>query len=104
MLWIMWIMLVLFILVFNYSAGKNNESYDLNMFQKRCFDKYVNSGSLVFVKYIGSDECKVENGDYALVTIDTTDEDKILVGLNNKYIQYDNFEQFKRNWKFNNED
>lgn len=104
MLLILCIMLALFILVFNYSASKNNESYDSHMLQERYFYKYIDSNSLVFVKYIGDDRCEIENGHYALITIDTTQDNKIAVGLDDGYIFYDNYGQFKCDWIIKCED
>lgn len=98
------ITLTLFILSLNYSSSKDNEAYEFYISQKRSFDKHVNNDSLAFIKYIGKDRCEIKNGHYALITINTTDDNKITVGLDDTIIVYDDFEQFKCDWIFNSED
>lgn len=98
------LILALFISLFNYSASKNNEAYDFYTSQKRCFDRHVNNDSLVFVKYIGDDTNEIKHNHYAVVTISTTDDNKITVELNDTIIVYNDYEQFKCEWVFDNED
>lgn len=103
--WIlMWVALLLLILAFNYSASQNNEEYDLYMLQKEYFDTYVNNDSLVLVKYIGDDRCEIKRNQHTLITIDTVDNDKIRVRLDDIHIMYDDFKHFCCDWKFNDED
>ena len=98
------ITLALFTLSLNYSASKNNEAYDFYVTQKRCFDKHINNDSLVFVKYIGSDRNEIKHGHHALITINTTDDNKIAVELEGMVIVYDDYEQFRCDWIFNSGD
>ena len=100
---IIWISLMLFILTFNYSAGKNNESYDTFLFQQECFNRYVNNKTLVIVKYVGDGRNEIKRNQCVLITIDTTDDKKIRVKLDNTYIFYDDFHHFNCDWKFQNE-
>lgn len=102
MWWIIWIMLVLIVLIFNYSAGKNNEAYDEHMFQQMYFDKCVDNDSLVFVKYVGNDRSEIKYGELTLTTISTTDNNMIKVNLDDTYILYENFEDFNSDWRFRN--
>ena len=101
---IIWVTLLLFILALIYSAGKTNEEYDTYILQKKCFDKHVDSLALVFVKYIGDDRGKIKRNQCILITIDTTDDNKIKVGVDDTYILYDDFEHFNYDWKFEDED
>ena len=96
---VMWLALVIFILAFIFSAGKNNEEYDTYALQQKYFDKYANSDSLIFARYIGDDRCEIKHGEHGLIAISTTDY-KIVVELDNVFIIYDDFKHFSCNWEF----
>ena len=98
--WIVWLILALLILIFNYSAGKNNEAYDSYVLQKGYFDTYVNNDSLIFARYIGEDRSEIDFNQYTLITVSTTDNDKIKVELDDVHILYDDFKHFNSNWRF----
>ena len=98
------IVLMLLILIFNYSASENNESYDSFILQKKYFDKYINSNSLIFVEYIGNDRCEVKHNQSVLIAIDTTDDNKVRVELDDTYILYENFEHFNFDWRFRDDE
>lgn len=98
---ITWIVLVTFVFAFIFSASKNNEEYDLYVSQQKCFDKYVNNELLVFTKYIGNDRHTIKHGEYGLIMIKTTDNNKIAVELSDTFILYDDFKHFYCDWRFN---
>lgn len=94
-----WIILLLFIMAFMYSADENSQEYDECLLQYVCFDKYINSKIPAFVQYVGDDRTEIQHNQYTLITIDYVD-DAIRVQLEDTYISYDDLEQFNYDWRF----
>ena len=102
---IVWVVLTLFVLMFNYSAGKNNKMYDSYLLQRRCFDKYVNSKNPAFVKYIGDGILELQCNQYTLITIETTEDNKIRVWLDDATnVIYDDLKHLNYDWRFEDEE
>ena len=99
MLYIIWVVLVLFILIFIYSAGLNDKPNDSYIIQQKYFDRYVNNETLVSVKYVGDDICEIKQNEYTFVTISTTDNEQIKIEFRGTYILYDDFEHFNCDWE-----
>lgn len=102
---IVWVVLALVVVRFFYITGENNDKYDFNEKQQRCFDKYANSKNLVFVKYIGDGILELECNQYTLVTVETTEDNKIRVWLDDvTNILYDDLKHFNCDWRFEDDE
>ena len=82
----------------------NNDRYDYREKQQRYFDKYVNSKNPVFVKYLGNGILELQCNQYTLITIETTENNKIKVWLDDATnILYDDLTHFNYDWRFEDE-
>lgn len=97
MFWVVcYFCIVGFILLFMYSANKNNEIYDVYSIMCR----YIDGKKQAFVKYIGEDRLEICHNNYTLISIDMTDDDKIRVYLKDTVVLYDDVKSFAKDWKF----
>lgn len=95
-----WAIVALIVVLFMYSASKNNQEYDKYSLQRIYFDKYVDSQIPAFAQYVGDDRKEIRCNEYTLITIENSKNEKIKVNLEDSYIIYDNLQRFNYEWRF----
>ena len=107
MWWIIvaWVVFLLVGFAFNYGSSEANKRYDYYANQQKCLGKYIDSQTPAFVKYIGDDRREIQCNQYTLITIETTEDNRIKVWLDDDTnVLYDDLTHFNYDWRFEDEE
>lgn len=96
----MLLVILIGLLIFLYSAGKNNKYYEEGIAQVKCLNRYINSNNIAMLTYVGIDSDKIRQYENALATIETYEENKIKVTFNGHIAIYDDNMKFFNEWRF----